>query len=64
MPLYRRLEPNAQLLEYQCIDFVEEFLYGHLRKEQLVKRWEGETIIVDITRKVPPVERLHDRIGR
>jgi hypothetical protein len=64
MPLYRRLEPNAQLLEYQCIDFVEEFLYGHLRKEQLVKRWEGETIIVDITRKIPPVERLHDRIGR
>jgi hypothetical protein len=64
MPLYRRLEPNAQLLEYQCIDFVEEFLYGHLRKEQLVKRWEGETIIVDITRKIPPVEKLHDRIGR
>jgi hypothetical protein len=64
MPLYRRLEPNAQLLEYQCIDFVEEFLYGHLRKQQLVKRWEGETIIVDITRKVPPVEKIHDRIGR
>ncbi len=64
MPLYRRLEPNARLLEYQCIDFVEEFLYGHLRKEQLVKRWEGETLIVDIKRKIPPVEKLHDRIGR
>lgn len=64
MPLYRRLEANAQLLEYQCIDFVEEFLYGHLRKEPLVKRWEGDTIIVDITRKIPPVEKLHDRIGR
>src|SRR5262249_36199415 len=54
MPLYRRLEPNIQLLEYRCIEFVEEFLYGHVRKEQLVKHWEGETIAVDITRKVPP----------
>ncbi len=60
MPLYRRLEPNMQLLEYRCIEFVEEFLYGNLRKEQLVKRWEGETIIVDITRKVPQGEKLHD----
>lgn len=64
MPLYRRLEPHAQLLEYQCIDFVEEFLYGHLRKQPLVTRWEGETMIVDITRKIPPVEKLHERIGR
>ena len=54
MPLYRRLEPNATVLDYPCIEFSEEFMYGHLRKEQLVRRWEGETIIVDITRKVPP----------
>ena len=54
MPLYRRMEPNIQLLEYRCTEFAEEFLYGHVRKEQLVKRWEGETMIVDITRKVPP----------
>ena len=54
MPLYRRLEPNATVLDYPCIEFSEEFMYGHLRKEQLVKRWEGETMIVDITRKVPP----------
>jgi len=60
MPLYRRLEPNAQLLEYRCIEFVEEFLYGNLRKQQLVKHWEGETIIVDITRKVPPGDKLHE----
>jgi hypothetical protein len=32
MPLYRRVEPNAQLLEYKCVDFVEELMYGHLRK--------------------------------
>jgi hypothetical protein len=60
MPLYRRLEPNAQVIEYPCIEFAEEFLYGHVRKQQLVKRWEGETIIVDITRKVPPGDRFHE----
>ena len=60
MPLYRRLEENMQLLEYRCIEFVEEFLYGHVRKEQLVTTWEGETIIVDIRRKVPPGDAFYD----
>ena len=60
MPLYRRLEPNAQIIEFPCIEFTEEFLYGHVRKQPLVKRWEGETIIVDITRKVPPGNRFHE----
>jgi len=60
MPLYRRLEPNAAVLDYPCIEFAEEFMYGHLRKEQLVKRWEGETLIVDITRKIPPGDKLHE----
>jgi hypothetical protein len=32
MPLYRRREPRAQLLEYKCVEFVEELIYGHLRK--------------------------------
>ena len=36
MPLYRRLEPNATALDYPCIEFAEEFMYGHLRREQLV----------------------------
>ena len=60
MPLYRRLEPEMQLLEYGCIEFVEEFLYGHVRKEPLVMRWEGETMIVDVTRKVPPGDAFYD----
>jgi hypothetical protein len=60
MPLYRRLEANAQLLEYRCTEFAEEFLYGGLRRQPLVRRWEGETIIVDITRKVPEVDKLHE----
>ncbi len=33
MPLYRRLEKNVQLLEFKCVDFVEELMYGHLRKD-------------------------------
>ncbi len=64
MPIYRRLEPNIQLLEYPCIEFAEEFLYGNLRKQQLVKHWEGETIVVDIRRKVPPGERLYEWYGK
>jgi hypothetical protein len=33
MPLYRRREPDAQLMEYKCVEFTEELLYGHLRKK-------------------------------
>ena len=32
MPLYRRLEKDAQLMEYKCVEFVEELMYGHLSK--------------------------------
>ena len=32
MPLYRHVEKNAQLLEYKCVPFAEEVLYGPLRK--------------------------------
>jgi hypothetical protein len=32
MPLYRRVEPNAQLLEFKCVEFAEELMYGHLSK--------------------------------
>jgi hypothetical protein len=33
MPLYRRVERNAQLMEFRCVEFVEDLLYGHLRKQ-------------------------------
>jgi hypothetical protein len=33
MPLYRRLEQNAQLVEYKCVEFAEELMYGHLVKQ-------------------------------
>ena len=32
MPLYRRVEPNARLMEYKCVEFAEELMYGHLSK--------------------------------
>jgi hypothetical protein len=32
MPLHRRVEADARLLEYKCVEFAEELLYGHLRK--------------------------------
>jgi hypothetical protein len=33
LPLYRRLEPNVQLLEFKCVEFSEELLYGDLKKK-------------------------------
>ena len=33
VPLYRRLEKNAQFLEFKCVPFSEELIYGHLRKK-------------------------------
>jgi hypothetical protein len=33
MPLYKRVEPNAQLLEFKCVEFSEELLYGDLTKK-------------------------------
>ena len=33
MPLYRRMEPNAQLVEFRCVPFSEMLLYGDLLEE-------------------------------
>jgi hypothetical protein len=33
MLLYRRLEKNAQIMEFRCVEFVEELMYGHLHKK-------------------------------
>ncbi len=35
MPLYKRVGRDARLLQFNCIEFVEELMYGHLRKEPL-----------------------------
>jgi hypothetical protein len=33
MTLYRRVGDDARLLQFKCVEFVEELMYGHLRKE-------------------------------
>ncbi len=38
MLLYRHLEKNAQLMEFKCVPFVEELMYGHLRKRPTAVR--------------------------
>jgi hypothetical protein len=30
MPLYRRIEKNAQVIDFKCVEFSQEFMYGHL----------------------------------
>ena len=37
LPLYRRIEKNAQLMDFKCVEFVEELLYGQFRKKPLTK---------------------------
>ena len=32
-PLYRRMEKNVQLLEFKCVPFTEELLFGSFRKK-------------------------------
>ena len=57
LPLYKRMEEHAQVLEYRCVEMVEELIYGHLRKEQLVSHWEGDygrrggTLVIDVRRE-------------
>ena len=37
MPLYRRVDANAQLLEFQCIPLAEDYLYKTLLKKPTAK---------------------------
>jgi hypothetical protein len=37
MPLYRMVEKNAQVLEYKCVEFSEDVIYGQLYKVPLKK---------------------------
>ncbi len=52
MPLYRRFEPNAQVFEYNCPPFVEELMYGKLRKTPLpvvedFRKWYNDVLPSD-----------------
>jgi len=42
LPLYRRLDENMQLLEFKCVEFAEELMYGHLRKGAKPKKEDEE----------------------
>jgi len=33
MPLYKHVEKNAQLLEFKCVEFVEDLMYGQFEKK-------------------------------
>jgi hypothetical protein len=33
MPLYRHVEKNARLLEFKCVEFVEDLIYGQYEKK-------------------------------
>ena len=35
MPLYRHIDPDARLGQFKCVEFVEELMYGELRKNPL-----------------------------
>jgi hypothetical protein len=38
MPLYRRLEQPSRLWRYNCIEFAEDVIYGHLRRSPASSR--------------------------
>jgi len=35
LPLYRHVDDNARLGQFKCVEFVEELIYGHLRKNPI-----------------------------
>ena len=35
MPLYRRMEAGARLMDFKCVEFVEELIYGEFRRTPL-----------------------------
>jgi hypothetical protein len=35
MPIYKRVPPDDRLMQFNCVEFVEELMYGHLRKRPL-----------------------------
>ena len=35
MPIYRRMEKNPEILEYRCVEYSEELIYGKYRKVPL-----------------------------
>jgi len=40
--LYKNIDPKAQLLDFKCIEFVEELMYGHLTKAHNKEKTRGD----------------------
>ena len=40
MPLYRHINEDARLGQFKCVEFVEELMYGHLRKTPIGSQQE------------------------
>ncbi len=47
-PLYRRMEKNVQLLEFKCVPFTEELLFGRFSKQARRKRRKEESDEISI----------------
>ena len=43
MPLYRRIEPGAQIFEFKCVEYVEQMMYGRLTKGWKPYAWDPST---------------------
>lgn len=37
LPLYRRMEPDAKLMDFRCVEFVEELMFGEHRRQPLAR---------------------------
>ena len=35
MPIYRRIEENARIMDFRCVEFVEELMFGEYRRNPL-----------------------------
>lgn len=40
MPLYRRVDADARIMDFKCVEFVEELMYGEWRRNPLPRGWE------------------------
>ena len=40
LPLYRRVEADARIMDFKCVEFVEELMYGEWRRNPLPRSWE------------------------
>lgn len=38
LPLYRRMEPEARLMDFRCVEFVEELMFGEHRRNPLPRK--------------------------